>query len=186
MKIAKVIEKADKWQPNVFGLADKLDWCYEVTRDLLNDNPEFGSVLRTVSHDGAVVPLPEGVVFSDVSECFINGKRVERLDERTMQDADLKRGDSVYIVYRLHPSPYALEKDENSNLVVPEELETIVSAPFDAMYIHYVCAQIAFWQNDADEYNKFISAYNTLFYAYKNICGAQSPIGVRKQFVNYF
>ena len=182
MKIADVIDKADRWQPNVFDLKDKLDWCYEVTRDLMLDNPEFLSATKTVASDGGIVPLPEGVLYSDVEEVYVNGGRVERLDERTMEDAQLKRGDQVYVVYRYFPPVYALSDDGE----VPEDLETVCGAPFDSMYIDYVCAQAAFQQNDAEEYNKFISAYNAKFYAYKNFCGANSPVSVRKGFVNYF
>ena len=166
MKIADVIDKADRWQPNVFDLKDKLDWCYEVTRDLMLDNPEFLSATKTVTSDGGIVPLPEGVLYSDVAEVYVNGARVERLDERTMEDAQLKRGDQVYVVYRYFPPVYALSDDGE----VPEDLETVCGAPFD----------------DAEEYNKFISAYNAKFYAYKNFCGANSPVSVRKGFVNYF
>ena len=68
MKIADVIDKVDRWQPNVFDLKDKLDWCYEVTRDLMLDNPEFLSATKTVTSDGGIVPLPEGVLYSDVAE----------------------------------------------------------------------------------------------------------------------
>ena len=121
MKIADVIDKADRWQPNVFDLKDKLDWCYEVTRDLMLDNPEFLSATKTVASDGGIVPLPEGVLYSDVAEVYVNGARVERLDERTMEDAQLKRGDQVYVVYRYFPPVYALSDDGE----VPEDLETV-------------------------------------------------------------
>lgn len=182
MKIARVIEKVDEWQPNVFSLEDKLMWCYEVTRDILNDNPKYGSVKKTVSLGGGIVPLPEGVSFSDVVCVYLNGKKTEILDERTYQDAHLKKGDEVYVVYRVYPSVYALGEDGS----VPEDLETVCPPPFDSMYIDYVCAQIAFQQNDADEYNKFIAAFNTKFYGYKNFAGANSPISDGKSFVNYF
>lgn len=181
MKIAKVIEKADRWQPNVFSLEDKLDWCYEVTRDILVDNPRYLSVTREIAVDGGVAPLPEGVSFSDVAEVYVNGKRQVRKDERTLEDMAFQKGDMVYIVYRVVPKAYAPEGEQ-----VPEDLETVCDAPFDSMYIDYVCAQIAFQQNDVDEYNKFISSYNSKFYAYKNVCGANSPISARKDFVNWF
>lgn len=182
MKISEVLEKVDEWQPNVFSVEDKLGWCYEVTRDILQMCPKFLSYKGTVTADGGVFALPEGVQFSDVSEVYVNGVRQERLDERTYLDQSFKQGDEVYVVYRCVPPRYEL--DENGS--VPEALETVCDAPFDSMYIDYVCAQAAFQQNDADEYNKFIASYNVKFTAMMNVTGANAPVTVRKNFVNYY
>lgn len=38
---------------------------------------------------------------------------------------------------------------------------TVCEAPYDEMYIDYICAQICFYQRKADIYNQFISRYNS-------------------------
>ena len=185
MKIARVIEKVDEWQPNVFTLQDKLDWCYEVTRDILAENPEYGSITKTAP-GGPLVVLPEGVSFADVAYVYVNGKKLLKTDERTYGDMVFERGDEVYIVYRTYPAPYEAELSEDGEGHVPDDLETIVPPPYDSMYIDYVCAQIAFQQNDAAEYGKFIDSFQTKFYAYRNVAGANSPISEPKNFVKWF
>lgn len=182
MKIADVIRKVDEWQPNVFTFEEKLRWCYEVTADILADCPVYRSVTIEVSHDGATLPLPDGVSFSDIVRIYLNGKLQEIRDERTLPDAAPKKGDVVNVVYRDVPAEYS--PDENGT--VPEELETVCPAPFDAMYIDYVAAQIAFQQNDLDDYDKFISRYNTRFESYKKYFGSNSPVSDRKNFVHLY
>ena len=181
MKIQKVIACVDEWQPNLFPVEDKLRWCYEVTGEILVDCPEFQSYEKEISYDGGVMSLPEGVQFSDVARVYRNGKQQVIRDERTLSDTVLKKGDVVNVVYRVIPEEYALVDD-----AVPEELETICPAPWDAMYIDYVCAQIAFQQNDLEDYEKFISRYNVRFEAYKKWFGSNSPVSDRKRLVNYY
>lgn len=182
MKIADVIRKVDEWQPNVFTLDEKLRWCYEVTADILADCPVYRSLTVDILYDGAAISLPDGVTFSHVARVYRNGKLQEIRDERTLEDASPKKGDVVNVVYRDVPAEYALDKDGN----VPENLETVCPAPFDAMYLDYVSAQVAFQQNDLDDYNKFISRYNNRFLGYKKYFGSNSPVSDRKGFVNLY
>lgn len=182
MKLKDVIAKVDKWQPNVFDTQDKLDWCYELARDLWNTSPKILSYTGTVARDGGTVALPLGVKFSDCVEIYVNGKRKVKLDERTYEDLKLKKGDEVYVAYRYVPEPYQVDSEGE----VPEELETVCDVPFASMYMDYVCAQIALQQNDAEEYNKYISVFNVKFSGFQNFVGANSPITAKKSFVNYF
>lgn len=182
MKITKVLEKVDKWQPNIFDTEDKLQWCYEVTMDILTECPKYRSYAVKVTYDGSVLMLPEGVSFSQIARVYKNGILQEIRDERTLEDAVFKKGDTVYIVYRQYPEAYAPREGDE----VPEELETVCGAPFDAMYIDYVCAQIAFQQNDLGDYDKFISSYNVRFEAYKRFYGSNSPVSDRKNFVHLY
>lgn len=182
MFIAKVLENVDAWQPNNFSVSDKLRWCYEVTADLLTECPVFRSCVVRVPYDGAVIPLPEGVVFSQVARVYVNGKMQEIRDERTFEDVTWKKGDEVYIAYRAVPEEYALDDTG----AVPENLETVCPAPYDSMYMDYVCAQIALQQNDLNDYNKFINTFNVRFDAYKKFYGSNSPISDRKNFVNLY
>ena len=181
MKIADVIEKVDNLQVNIFEPADKLRWCYEVTTDILADCPEFDSVTETVMYDGAIVSLPEGVDFSHVARVYVNGVPKVLRDERTLADTELRKGDVVNVVYRVVPKEYALDGG-----VVPDTYETACPAPWDAMYIDYVCAQMAYHQNDLADYEKYIQTYNVRFESYKKWFGSNSPVSDRKNFVNLY
>ena len=182
MKIKDVLEKVDALYPNVFDDEQKLSWCYEVTTDLLTDNPIYKSIDGVVVSDGDPILLPEGVVFSQVERVYINGVRQTIYDERVLQDAKLKKGDKFYVAWKCVPKEYEL--DENGE--VPDELEAVCPSPYDSMYIDYVCAQIAYWQNDLSDYNKFLSNYNSKKYSYCELRGAKDPLGDVKKFVNLF
>lgn len=181
MKIAKVIEKVDGWQPNVFGVEDKLYWCYECTMNILNECPEYGTRKVKVTSEPMAVPLPVGAGLLDVEALYINGVRTALTDATDINDYSLRKGDEVVLVYRKYPARYEADGDE-----VPDELETVCGAPFESMYIDFVCAQIAFQQNDAAEYNKFIGAFNDKFTAYKNHYGSNAPASAPRQFENWF
>lgn len=182
MRIADVIEKVDNLQVNIFDVADKLRWCYEVTADILSDCPEYGSVTEKVLYDGAIVSLPDGVDFTDVARVYVNGVPRVLRDERTLHDTEFKKGDVVNVVYRVVPAEYVLGDSGE----VPEEILTVCPAPWDAMYIDYVCAQMAYHQNDLSDYEKYIQTYNVRFESYKKWHGSNSPVSDRKNFVNLY
>lgn len=181
MKIADVIQIVDNLQVNIFETEDKLRWCYEVTTDILSDCPVYRSMTQKVPYDGCVVALPDGVQFSQVVKVCVNGKLCPLLDERTVEDTVLKKGDEVYVVYRAVPEVYELNDG-----VIPEEYETVCPAPWDAMYVDYVCAQMAYHQNDLSDYEKYIHTYNVRFESYKKWFLSNSPISDRKNFVNLY
>lgn len=182
MKISKVIEKVDEWQPNVFSTEAKLDWCYECARAILNACPVYGTHEVDVTADSMVIPLPLGVSLFDIAELYVNRVRMPITNATDYNDYTFKKGDKVAIVYRKKPEVYQLDADGS----VPESLETVCEAPYESMYIDFVCAQIAFQQNDAAEYNKFMGMFNDKFNGYKLFYGSNAPSGVAKQFENWF
>lgn len=182
MKIAKVIEKVDEWQPNVFGTEDKLYWCYECSCNILNECPEYRTDKETVAVDGGAVPLPIGVRVIDIARLYVNGKSIPITNATDYNDYAFRKGDEVIVVYRKYPDEYELTDDGS----ISDGLETVVDAPFESMYIDFVCAQIAFQQNDAEEYNKFIGAFNDKFAAYKNFYGSNAPASAPKKIFNWF
>lgn len=182
MKISRVIEKVDEWQPNVFGVQDKLDWCYEVTCNILNECPVYRTHTVAIVSNNEVIALPLGVTLLDIAELYVNGKRKPVTNATDDHDYVFKKGDMVKLVYRYRPEEYEVLQDDS----VPDELETVCRAPFDSMYVDFVCAQIAFQQNDAVEYNKFIGAFNDKFYAYKKYYGSNAPHNVPSTVRNWF
>ena len=96
-------------------------------------------------------------------------------------DYTFKKGDKAVLVYRRYPEEYEL-----SGGAVPEDIQTVCSSPFESMYIDYVCAQIAYQQNDAAEFNKFIGAFNDKLAAYKAFYGSNAPANVARHFENWF
>lgn len=181
MKISKVIEKVDEWQPNVFSDEDKLDWCYECSCHILNDCPVYGTHKVVIAYDGMVVPMPLGVRLIDIAELYVNGKSMPITNATDYNDYTFKKGDKAVFVYRKYPKKYELVDD-----VIPEDIKTVCNAPWESMYVDYVCAQIAFQQNDAEEYNKFIGAFNDKMSGYKSFYGSNSPASVPRKFKNWF
>lgn len=182
MKISKVIEKVDEWQPNVFSDEDKLYWCYECTCNILNECPVYGTYEVSVGSDQMVIPLPVGVKLIDIAELYVNGARMPITNATDYNDYTFRKGDKVAMVYRKYPEQYELTADG----AVPEDIETVCGAPFEGMYIDYVCAQIAFQQNDAVEYNKFIGTFNDRLSSYKAFYGSNAPANVSRRFENWF
>ena len=181
LKIADVIKRVDEWLPNVFSASDKLDWCYECTMHILNECPVYDTYSKVKARDGGVVMLPKGVGVCDIAELYVNGKNLPVTNETDFGGYVLKKGDEVVVVYRKYPDEYELTEGE-----VGEDVETVVGAPYESMYVDYVCAQIAFLQNDAAEYNKFIGAFNDKFSAYKVYYKSNSPSDVPRKFKNWF
>lgn len=182
MKISKVIEKVDEWQPNVFSDEDKLYWCYECTCNILNECPVYATHEQDVVTDGMVIPLPLGVELFDVAELYVNGVRMPITNATDYNDYTFRKGDKAVLVYRKKTEAYQLGDDGT----VPEDLKTVCPAPYESMYIDYVCAQVAFQQNDAVEYNKFIGSFNDKLNSYKSFYGSNAPANVSRQFKNWF
>ncbi len=180
MKIADVLKKVDEWLPNVFSLDDKLYWCYECTMHILNECPVYDTYHCIIGYDGMTVPLPIDVKLLDIAELFVNGAAVAVTNETDFNDYTFKKGDKVAIVYRRYPDEYEITDGEFP------DVETVVGAPFESMYIDYVCAQIAYQQNDAAEYNKFIGGFNDKMSAYKSFYGSNAPSNAARQFKNWF
>ena len=156
MTIAEVLERVDSLYHNTYTAEEKLRWCYDVSRGIRDNIKKlYGRREQTISTDGEKIPLPDGVNFTDIDSVFVNGRQVSKVDERSYGDSGFKAGDVVLVIYKLLPDEYTLVDG-----AVPEELKTEVDAPYDGLYVDYVCAQIAFYQNDLSEYNKFITMYH--------------------------
>ena len=52
------------------------------------------------------------------------------------------------------------ETEKYSPIKSPVEDETVVPAPYDAMYVDFVLAKCCFYQRDYNAYNQHISAFN--------------------------
>lgn len=74
------------------------------------------------------------------------------------------------------------EKRAKIELVLLDE--TIPPPPYDSMYIDYVIGKIAYYQNDMDEYNKQMTAYNDKLYDYSLWYKQTNPIDQSLRFVN--
>lgn len=68
--------------------------------------------------------------------------------------------------------------DEGETKVNMERIvtdKTVCEAPWDEMYIDYICAQVAFYQQDMDIYQHFISRYNERKEECRNRLKAYAP-----------
>lgn len=156
MTIAEVIEKVDSLYPNPYTLEEKVGWCYDVSCGIRNNIMKLYRVReQVIEKEGETILMPEGITFSDIASVFINGKEVDKVDARSFSGAGLSPGDKVRVVYQFPPEPYGVAES-----VVDPECATEMGAPYDGLYVDYVCAQIAFYQDDLSDYNKFLTMYN--------------------------
>ena len=241
MQLEEVIGRVDALYPNPYPREQKLRWCRDVSEGL---RQTVGRLYAEADYvwDGALT-LPPGVSFSDVEAVFVDGTRVEKVDERTFRDGSIRDGAPVRIVYLLHPDDCILQlsgtittvdgdagavtlpdgADAGALLLQPDEAATLayggavydvtiagvaeadgavtvtvagsgLPAATDAdavlqsdchtLYIDYVCAQIAFYQNDLYDYNKFVTAYNEKRKGYANAYKRTNPLAQHKSFRN--
>lgn len=156
MKITEVLSMVDALYPNAYTVDEKARWCYEasagIRRNVLKLYEEMTYVL---TNDNEKIPLPEGVTFMDIESVFVNGKRTAKVDSRSFMGNGLSKGDTVRVVYKIVPEPFVV-----TDGVVDADAVTEVPAPYDGLYIDYVCAQIAFNQNAMSDYQKFMAMYN--------------------------
>ena len=150
MKINEVLEKVDTLYPNAYTEEEKLRWCYDVSCGIRrNVMTLYDESKYTVAEDGEALVLPVGVSMMDVESIFVNDRRENKLDYRSVSGSNLQKGDEIRLVYKSIPQMY-------DNL----EAETEVPSPYDSLYIDYVCAQISFFQNALSDYQKFMMMYN--------------------------
>lgn len=64
--------------------------------------------------------------------------------------------------------------------------ETVCPAPYDAMYIHFLCAKANFYQRDFDAYNQETAIVNTLMDAYARELKNRAPVDNDGQFMNWW
>lgn len=178
MKIYQVLLKVDSLCPNPYSVEEKLRWCYEVScgiRD--NVKREYASVESVVTEDKGRVVLP--CPFSQVVLVYVNGRKKTKTDCRTWEDYSFRKGDTVRVVYKSMPEEYVPNGDN-----VPEEYETEAPAPYDSLYLDYVMAQIAFYQNDMNDYNKFVTMYNQKLADFAASCKQTEPQFKRGGFIH--
>lgn len=166
MKISEVIEKAVSLYPSAYDKdsVQLVSWCNEVTETLSEFLvPKYVSFVQTFQEK---IALPEGVSYEDVVKVYKNGEPLDRLDSRTFSRDTFSPGDKVTVVYREKP---VLATAENT------EVDTICAAPHDNLYVDFLCAQIAFYQNDLADYNKFIGSYNQRLADYERVVTEKLP-----------
>lgn len=157
MKISDVIKKVNSLYPHAYESDTELlvSWCNEVTALIKNRiTPEFKSCVQTYT---GKLALPDGVTYDDVEKVYVNGVLLDKFDERTNRRSPYNLGDSVKIVYKEKPVLASIDAESETYY---ENVDTACSFPHDVMYVDYLCGQIAFYQNDLSDYNKFISSYN--------------------------
>lgn len=156
MLIAEVLERVDALYPNTYTNEEKVRWCYDVSCGIRDSIVKVYRVrTQTIEKDGDLVLMPDGINFSDIDSVYVNGLPVGKVDGRSLAGGPLPAGSEVRVVYKVMPEPYSIADGD-----IDPDVRTEMEAPYDSLYVDYVCAQIAFYQNDMADYNKFISMYN--------------------------
>ena len=167
MKISEVLEKVKLLYPSAYDYEDAqlVSWCNEVTETISEFlMPKYVSFVQSFKEKLA---LPEGVSYEDVVKVYKNGAELDRLDARVYSREAFSPGDNVTIVYREKPARAEAGKES--------EAETLCRAPHDNLYVDFLCAQIAFYQNDLADYNKFIGSYNQRLADLEKVIAEKAP-----------
>lgn len=180
MLIADVLERADDLYPNTYTTEEKVRWCYDVSCGIRDNIMKLYQVkVQFINQEGEQILMPEGVNFSDIDSVYINGVPVSKVDARSFSGGTLSPGDEVRVVYKILPEPYGIEEG-----ALDPEARTEMEAPYDGLYVDYVCAQIAFYQNDLSDYNKFITMYNEKLSEFAAKYRQTAPVVERRGYQN--
>lgn len=121
MKITEAIGRADDLSPNCFDFSHKLDWCGELnSRIRLEVLKKYAE--KTYAWAGEMLPLPDGVLFEDIRELYLNGRALEKAhfllagagaDEGFIKIRARGYGE-VRIIYLTRPGPIRSEACEGA------------------------------------------------------------------------
>ena len=179
MNLSSIIQMADELYANTYSDELKLQWCYEVSASILEKiKKQFGESEYSFAGDNAEYSLPDDVSFDDVEYVFLDGKQFTKTDARSFCTADNKirapiQFDTMKIVYQKRLLPYEIEDIET--------LQPICSPSYEKLYLYYILAQIGYFQNDYEEYNKHTLSFNSLWDEYANSYAAKSPIDLNRR-----
>lgn len=73
--------------------------------------------------------------------------------------------------------------EKEADIVLAVTDETLAPPPYDSMYVDFVIGKIAYYQNDMEEYNKQMTAYNDKLYEYSRWYKQTNPIDKSLRFV---
>lgn len=165
--------------------------------------------IRRISIKDAQLTLPEEVSLQTYGaikmnkDCpFVAGDSVKAVidnDEYTLhiidRNAEFDDDELVYSlicdISKLQPIIADIEVGTKKNPIVADierivTDKTVCEAPWDEMYIDYICAQICFYQRDSAAYQQFITRYNERFEEYRNWVKAMSAAPDDTVFKNWW
>lgn len=74
----------------------------------------------------------------------------------------------------------------NANIVRYLTDETACPAPYDVMYVHFICAKVSYYQHDYETYNQNMALVNVQIDAFARHIKERAPIDNDGQFVNWW
>jgi len=173
LKIREVIQRVDELRPNRFGDKLKIDWCWDVDSAVRNDLiPEYTVHPIQRKAGQSAYNLPEDVSFSDIVLVYVEGKQIDKIDVRSLNRPGYFFADDKINFY---PIPHQTDKEPGQiRIVARKPLEKYTTLDQELLlpdsqlkiYMWYLLAQIAYFNDDIDTYNNDMLQFNTAWDEY--------------------
>lgn len=158
---------------NPYSAALKLQWINEVEGSIWNDIYKYKTSIGILRLTGiAAYALPAGVDFNKITNVYVDGIEIKRIDASFKDTTGYFRGSDGKI--NIYPLPTA--NDDAAGLTVsyltPVTKHTLDSetpyaeSPFDRMYYEYLCAKVDLFLKNYDDYTNSIAQFNTTYKEY--------------------
>ena len=153
MKLIDAINEADNLKPNMYGLPEKIKWLSRL------DERIFENIIRThvLSEEEMAPFLPE----------------TEQGEEETEEAAD-----------GWHPIPGPPAPPElvfSGYTEEDQDKELIVKSPYDELYVHWLCAQIDWYNREFGGFNASNAIFESTYTAFRNAFNqTHMPLGREK------
>ena len=164
MTFRSVIGKCDSLLPNSFSTDEKMEFCEELSAliHIGYIKKEKNAVL------GSDSSLPDGITPDRVRTVYYNGEK--QYGESVPALLGGAGDKSVSIDYLFVPE-YTLDDS------LP------VSAPFDKLFLYWLCAKVCLHTDDIEGYQNYMALYNSMLLEFKKLYAGTESVG-RTQFKN--
>ena len=180
MYITKVIESAKALYPAEYSVGEYIDWCDELSADIALNY--LKNIVKMEYNKVSEILLPEGVGIRNICKVIVDGRDGEKITteefgfdyEYEEKGRRIKKHDGgafdavVYYIKPHIPIEYTVGKEHN---IIDK---TLADAPYDSMYIDFVCMKAAMYQGDTNAYKKFSQIFKDKldeFHMYVNRTG---------------
>lgn len=171
------------WEPNfkILGCSKPFKVVFLVIPEPIR-RPDIRGVFNT----------GENYIEFEVSP-FAEGDRIEIATLAELSDEPDWQTATTAFVMEVQPDKVILDSDvltaaTGAKLAIRriiDDLTVIDEAPYDAMYIEYILAKMAFYQHDYVSYNAHMMQYNTLFEQMRREYKTRNPLTTQSNFKNY-
>jgi hypothetical protein len=176
LTIENIMSLVDAWRPgHPYLAAHQMQWINEVEGYIWKELFEYKTPHAILRENGiSAYDLPEGVEFKDVTNVYVDGEEIFRIDCTFKDTTGYYRGSDGKL--NIYPMPTEDDTAEGLEVIYltpftrhTESSETVyVEAPYEKMYYEYNIAKADFNSRKYSDYNNMVDAFNNTFSDYIN------------------